>query len=102
MLKEAYKNLLQSKSIGKIDKHEPLQNKGNKRMSKQGVSRKTRKSIPHSCTSRSSCITSFFLDLVFGSAISWGTSEPHANPTQSSTYKPYSRKLRLIEKPLVR
>jgi hypothetical protein len=46
------------------------------------------KNIPHTCTSRSSCITSFFLDLIFGSTISCGTSEPHTYPTKSSTYKP--------------
>jgi hypothetical protein len=52
------------------------------------VHRKTNKNIPHTCTSRSSCMTSFFLDLVFGSTTSCGTSEPHAYPTQRSTYKP--------------
>jgi hypothetical protein len=45
------------------------------------------KNIPHTCTSRSSCMTSLFLDPVFGSTISCGTSEPHTYPTQSSTYK---------------
>jgi hypothetical protein len=39
------------------------------------VFRKT-KNIPHTCTSRSSCMTSFFLDPVFGWTISCGTSEP--------------------------
>jgi hypothetical protein len=33
------------------------------------------KNIPHTCTSRSSCLTSFFVDPVFGSTISCGTSE---------------------------
>jgi hypothetical protein len=46
------------------------------------------KNIPHTCKSRSSCMTSFFLDPVFGSTISCGTSEPHTYPTQSSTYNP--------------
>jgi hypothetical protein len=54
-------------------KHDPLQNKGKRRISKQGVFRKT-KNIPCTCTSRSSCMTSFFLDLVFGSTTSCGTS----------------------------
>jgi hypothetical protein len=43
----------------------PLDNKSKRRISKQGVFRKT-KNIPHTCTSRSSCMTSFFLDPVFG------------------------------------
>jgi hypothetical protein len=73
----------------------PLQNKSKRRISKQGVLRKTNKNIPHTCTSRSSCMTSFFLDPVFGSTTSCGTSESHTYPTQSSTYKPQSRKLRL-------
>jgi hypothetical protein len=33
-------------------------------------------------------MTSFFLDPVFGSTTSCGTSEPHTYPTQSSTSKP--------------
>jgi hypothetical protein len=32
-------------------------------------------------------MTSFFLDPVFGSTISCGTSESHIYPTQSSTYR---------------
>jgi hypothetical protein len=50
---------------------------------------KTQKYNPHTCTYRSSCMTSFFLDPVLGSTISCGTSETHTYPTQSSTYKPY-------------
>jgi hypothetical protein len=66
----------------------PLQNKSKRRISKQGVFTKANKNIPHTCTSRSSCMTSFFLDPVFGSTETCGTSEPHTYPTQSSTYKP--------------
>jgi hypothetical protein len=66
----------------------PLQNKSKRRISKQGVFRKKHKNIPHTCTSRSSCMTSLFLDPVLGSTTSCGTSEPHTYPTQSSTYKP--------------
>jgi hypothetical protein len=43
------------------------------------------KNIPHTCTSRSSWMTSFFLDLVFGSTTSYGISDSHSYPTQSST-----------------
>jgi hypothetical protein len=50
---------------------------------KQEVSRKPNKSIPHTCTSRSSYMTSFLLDPVFGSTTLCGTSESHAYPTQS-------------------
>jgi hypothetical protein len=39
------------------------------------VFRKANKNIPHTCTSRSSCMTSFFLAPVFGSTTSCGTSE---------------------------
>jgi hypothetical protein len=82
------KNMLQSKIIEKKKKkHDPLQYISKRRISKQGVFRK-HKNIPHTCTSRSSCMTSFFLDLVFGSTILCGTNEPHTYPTQSSTYKP--------------
>jgi hypothetical protein len=91
MPKNHRQNVLQSKSIEKIKKereHDPLQNKRKRRISKQGVLSKTNKYIPHTCTSRSSCMTSFFLDPVFGSTTSCGTSESHIYPTQSSTYKP--------------
>jgi hypothetical protein len=33
------------------------------------------KNVPHTCTSRSSCTTKFFLDPVFGSTTSCGTNE---------------------------
>jgi hypothetical protein len=36
---------------------------------------KTNKNSPHTCTSRSSCMTSFSLDPVFGSTTLCGTSE---------------------------
>jgi hypothetical protein len=62
--------------------------KSKRRISKERVIRKINKNIPHTCTSRSSCMTSFFLDPVFGSTTLCGTSESHAFPTQSSTYKP--------------
>jgi hypothetical protein len=88
MLKRHRKNVLQSKSIEKSETWPPLQNKSKRRISKQWVFRKANKYIPHTCTSRSSCMTSFFLDLVFGSTISCGTSESHTFPTQSSSYKP--------------
>jgi hypothetical protein len=39
------------------------------------VFRKTQKNILRTCTSRSSCMTSFFSDQVFGSTTSCGTSE---------------------------
>jgi hypothetical protein len=66
----------------------PLQNKSKRRVSNQGVFRETNKNIPHTCTSRSSCITSFFLDPIFGSTTSCGTSKAHTYPTQNPTYKP--------------
>jgi hypothetical protein len=87
MLKKHRKNVLQSKSIEKVKKKEsmtPLQNKSKKRISKQGVFRKKHKNIAHTCTSRLSCMTSLFLDPVFGSTTSCGTSEPHTSPTSSS------------------
>jgi hypothetical protein len=58
-------------------------------MSKKGVFRKANKNYPHTCTSRSRCMASFFLYPVFGLTTSYGTSEPHTYLTQSSTYKPY-------------
>jgi hypothetical protein len=51
------------------------------------VFRKTNKNIPHTCNSRLSCMTSFFLDPIFGFTTSCGTSESHTYPTQSSTNK---------------
>jgi hypothetical protein len=51
----------------------PVQNKSKRRISKRGVFRKT-KNIPHTCTYRSSCRTSFFLHPVFGSTTLCGTS----------------------------
>jgi hypothetical protein len=95
------KYVLQSKNIEKYMKHDPPLKARGESQSKEYLE-KINKNIPHTCTSRSSCMTSFFLDPVFGSTTLWGTSESHAYPTQSSTYKPYSRKLRLIQKPLVR
>jgi hypothetical protein len=49
MLKKHRKNVLQSKSIEKKRerKHDPLQNKGKRRISKQGVLRKTNKYSTH-------------------------------------------------------
>jgi hypothetical protein len=50
MLKKHRKNVLQSKSIGnkeKKRKHDPLQNKSKRRISKQGVFRKTQKYFTH-------------------------------------------------------
>jgi hypothetical protein len=44
------RNVLQSKSIEKRIKHDPLQNKSKRRISKQGVFRKANKYIPHTCT----------------------------------------------------
>jgi hypothetical protein len=89
-LKKHRKYVLQSKSIEKKKRVNmpPLQNKSKRRISNKGVLKKTNKNIPHTCTSRSSCMTSFSLDPVFGSTTSCGTSESHACPTQSSTYKP--------------
>jgi hypothetical protein len=49
---------------------------------------KTNKNISHTCTSQSSCMTSFFLNPVFRSITLCGTSESHTYPTQISTYKP--------------
>jgi hypothetical protein len=89
ILKKHRKNMLWSKSKEKKRKrkNDPLQNKSKRKFSKQGVFRK-HKTIPHTCTSQSSCMTSFFLDPVLGSTISCGTSESHTYPTQSSINKP--------------
>jgi hypothetical protein len=90
MLKKHRKKCAPIKEHRKKEKESmtPLQNKSKRRISKQGVFRKANKNIPHTCTSQSSCMTSFFLDPVFSSTISCGTNEPHTSPTQSSTYKP--------------
>jgi hypothetical protein len=50
----------------------PLQDKSKRRISKKKVLRKTNKNIPHTGTSPSSGMTSFFP--VFGSTTSCGTS----------------------------
>jgi hypothetical protein len=86
------KDVLQSKSIEKRERERkkawpPSKIKARgESQSKECLEK--HKNIPHTCTSRSSCMTSFFLDPVFGSTTSCGTSEPHTSPTQSSTYKP--------------
>jgi hypothetical protein len=76
MLKKHRKNVLQSKRIEKKRerKHTPLQTKSKKRISKHGVFKKNT-IFSHTCTSRSSCMTGFFLDPVFGLTISCGISE---------------------------
>jgi hypothetical protein len=88
--KHRKKYMLQSKSIEKRKEKESMTPS---KIKARGESQskeclEKHKNIPHTCTSRSSCMTSFFLDSVFGSTISCGTSEPHTYPTQSSTYKP--------------
>jgi hypothetical protein len=88
MLKKHRKKCVPIKEHRKKWNMTPLQNKRKRRISKQGVLRKTHKYIPHTCTSRSSCMTSFFLYQVFGSTTSCGTSESHTYPSQSSTFKP--------------
>jgi hypothetical protein len=87
MLKKHRKNMLQSKSIEKKVKHDPSKIKASGESQIKEYLGKHKK-IPQTCTSRSSCMTSFFVDPVFGSITSCGTSEPHTYPTQSSTYKP--------------
>jgi hypothetical protein len=89
MLKKHRKNMLRSKSIEKKEKKKawpPSKIKARgESQSKECL--EIHKNIPQTCTSRSSCMTSFFLDPVFGKTISCGTSESHTYPTQSSTYK---------------
>jgi hypothetical protein len=71
MLKKHRKNMLQSKSIGKKVKQDPPPSKIKARgesQSKEYLGK--HKNIPHTCTSQSSCMTSFFLDPVFGSTTS--------------------------------
>jgi hypothetical protein len=54
--------------------HDLLQNKSQRMISKQGVFRKNKKNIPHTCTSRSSCMTSFFFDpFLWLNKIMWHT-----------------------------
>jgi hypothetical protein len=68
MLKKHRKKCAPIKEHRKKVKHDPpLQNKSKRRISMQGVLRKTNKNIPHTCTSRSSCMISLFMDPVFGS-----------------------------------
>jgi hypothetical protein len=87
--KHRKKNMLQSKSIGKKEKESMTPSKIKARgESQRKECLEKQKNVPHTCTSRSSCMTSFFLDPVFGSTTSCGTSEPHTYPTQRSTYKP--------------
>jgi hypothetical protein len=73
MLKKHRKNVLQSKGIGKRENHDPLQKKARgESQSKECLEK--HKNIPSTCTSRSSCMTSFILDPIFGST-TCGTSE---------------------------
>jgi hypothetical protein len=72
MLKKHRKNVLQSKSIEKTKSEAwPLSK------IKASGEYQSKECVPHTCTSRSSCMTSFFLDPAFGSTISCDTSESH-------------------------
>jgi hypothetical protein len=75
MLKKHRKNVLQSKSIETKWNMTPSKIKARGESQSKECLEKTNKNIPHTCTSRSCCITSFFLDPVFGSTTSCGTSE---------------------------
>jgi hypothetical protein len=58
----------------KYVKHDPPLKARGESQSKEYLE-KINKKTPHTCTSRSSGMTSFFLDLVFGSTTSCGTSD---------------------------
>jgi hypothetical protein len=78
MLNKHRKNILQSKSIEKREesvKHDPPSKVNARGESQSKECLEKHKKFAYTCTSRSSCMTSFFLDPVFGSTISCGTSE---------------------------
>jgi hypothetical protein len=75
MLKKHRKKCDPIKEHRKKGNMTPLQIKARGESQSKECLEKQTKNIPHTCTSRSSCMTSFFLDLVFGSTTSCGTSE---------------------------
>jgi hypothetical protein len=75
MLKKHRKNVLQLKSIEKNSEAWSSSKINARGESQSKECLEKNKNIPRTCISRSSCMTSFFLDPVFGSTTSCGTNE---------------------------